>query len=164
MTDSLRPPRFGKYRGTVVNNVDPQQRGRLQVQVPAIYGSNALGWALPCVPFAGRNAGFYAMPDIGALVWVEFEAGDIDYPIWSGCFWSEGDCPGQLPQVKIVKTAAATITLNDLNPASPVTIETAGGQRLVLTATGVRLESAGGAIVELSGPQLSVNNGALEVL
>lgn len=164
MTDSLRPPRFGKYRGSVVNNVDPQQRGRLQVSVPAIYGSNTLSWALPSVPFAGANTGFYAMPDIGARIWVEFEAGDIDFPIWSGCFWGEGECPGQLPQVKVVKTAVATITIDELNPTSPLTIETASGQRLVLTATGARLESAAGAVIELTGPKLSVNNGALEVI
>ncbi|MFO1139877.1 MAG: phage baseplate assembly protein V [Paracoccus sp. (in: a-proteobacteria)] len=160
---STRSGYFGKYRGKVANNIDPMQRGRMQVEVPAIYGDNRLNWALPSVPFAGSGHGFYMIPAIGTNIWVEFEGGNIDTPIWSGCFWAEGECPGQLPQVKIIKTQAATITLDEINPASPVVIETAAGNRITITAQGITLESAGGARVELSGPQVSVNSGALEV-
>ena len=100
---------------------------------------------------------------IGTNIWVEFEGGNIDAPIWAGCFWGDGDCPGQLPQVKIIKTQAATITLDEVNAASPVVIETPSGNRITITAQGITLESASGAKVELSGPQVSINNGALEV-
>ena len=155
---------FGKYRGTVANNIDPMQKGRLQVAVPAVYGTNQLTWALPCTPFAGSGYGLYMIPDIGTNIWVEFEGGDINAPIWSGCFWGDGECPGQLPQIKIIKTQAATITLDEVNPASPVVIETPSGNRITISAQGITLESASGAKVELSGPQVSVNNGALEVV
>ena len=78
---------FGKYRGTVVNNLDPMQRGRVQVSVPAVLGSGRLSWAEPCVPYAGDQVGLFAVPPVGANVWVEFEAGDPDHPILAGCFW-----------------------------------------------------------------------------
>lgn len=155
---------FGKYRGTVSNNVDPMSRGRVQVQVPAVYGTNTLNWALPSVPFAGSGVGFYMIPPVGANIWVEFEGGNIDAPIWSGCFWGEGECPGQTPMIKIIKTQAATITLDEVNASAPVVIETQAGDRITITAQGVTVESASGAKVELSGPKVSVNSGALEVM
>ncbi|MGV8986152.1 MAG: phage baseplate assembly protein V [Cypionkella sp.] len=154
---------FGKYRGTVANNIDPSQRGRMQVSVPAVYGTTALDWALPCVPYAGNGEGFYFIPPIGANIWVEFEGGNINAPIWAGCFWGDGECPGSVPQTKILKTPVATITLDEVNAAAPVVIETLSGNRITITAQGITLESSAGAKVELSGPQVSVNNGALEV-
>src|SRR5439155_23330514 len=78
---------FGKYRGTVLNNIDPMQTGRLMVQVPDVSNLLPSTWAMPCVPFAGIQCGFYALPPIGAGVWIEFEQGDPDYPIWVGGFW-----------------------------------------------------------------------------
>ena len=155
---------FGKYRGNVVNNIDPNQIGRLQVDVPAIYGTNTLNWAMPSVPYAGSNEGFFMIPPIGANIWVEFEGGDINHPIWTGCFWGQGECPGNLPQTKIIKTPAATVTLDEVNPAAPVVIENTGGNKITITASGVTIETSGGGKIELSGPQVSVNSGALEVV
>ena len=156
--------RFGKHRGKVFNNLDPMGRGRLQVSVPAVYGENTLNWALPCTPYAGSQEGFHMIPPIGANVWVEFEGGDIDFPIWAGCFWGDGECPASLPTQKMIKTPAATITIDELNPAAPVVINTLAGDTVTITATGVTVSSAAGAKVELSGPQVSVNNGALQVI
>ena len=75
---------YGKYRGTVLNNIDPMQPGRLLVVVPDVHGLAPSSWALPCFPFAGMQTGAWALPQIGAHVWVEFEQGDPDRPIWSG--------------------------------------------------------------------------------
>lgn len=76
---------YGKFRGQVRNNLDPLGRGRILADVPQILGTE-LSWCMPCVPYAQyvRDA---AIPTIGANVWIEFEGGDLDYPIWSGCFW-----------------------------------------------------------------------------
>lgn len=104
------------------------------------------------------------IPPIGAKVWVEFEGGSIDAPIWSGCFWGQGEAPGGLPQTKLIKTPVATVTLDEINPAAPVVIETVGGNKISITATGITLETAGGARIEMSGPQVSINSGALEVI
>jgi len=97
---------YGKYRGKVENNVDPMQLGRIQVNVPAVLGEGRMSWAMPCVPYAGSGVGFFAIPPNGANVWVEFEGGDPDYPIWSGCFWGTGEVPAQpaVAEMKVFKT------------------------------------------------------------
>ncbi len=156
---------FGKYRGTVANNVDPLQLGRLQVQVPAVYGEGRLSWAMPCVPFAGPGVGLFLLPPNGANVWVEFEAGDPDYPIWSGCFWGQGEVPASpaIEQMKVLKTELATITVNDLPGAGGIRIETTTGARIEITPQGIRIDNGMGGVIQLSGPQVSINNGALEV-
>lgn len=85
---------WGKYRGVVLQTVDPEMRGRLWVSVPDVWGPNISSWALPCVPYAGISQGMYVVPPIGANVWVEFEHGHPDYPIWVGGWWgSIGDAP-----------------------------------------------------------------------
>jgi uncharacterized protein involved in type VI secretion and phage assembly len=156
---------YGKYRGTVANNVDPQQMGRLQVNVPAVLGDGRMSWAMPNVPYAGPGVGFFVIPPIGANVWVEFEAGDPDYPIWSGCFWGIGEVPA-LPAIaenKVFKTTTGTITINDLPGAGGITIETITGMRIAITVTGIEINNGQGATIQMTGPQITLNNGALEV-
>jgi hypothetical protein len=160
---------FGKYRGTVVNNVDPMVRGRVQVAVPAVLGDGRLSWAEPCVPYAGDQVGLFAVPPVGANVWVEFEAGDPAYPILAGCFWGTGQVPGTgLPTTKVLKTDGITLTLEDLPGAGGLTIE-AGPPAVAVpltiscTSSGIEL-SIGASKVLLSPSSVSVNNGALEVI
>ena len=164
MNEMTRTRHYGKYRGTVANDIDPRQMGRLQVMVPAIYGTNTLNWALPSVPYAGPNQGTYLIPPVGANIWVEFEGGDIDAPIWSGCFWGEGECPGSLPLTRLIKTPAATMTFDEANPAAPLVLETVAGNKVTITATGVTIETSGGGKIEMVGPKVTVNSGALEVI
>ncbi|HTF06952.1 MAG TPA: phage baseplate assembly protein V [Asanoa sp.] len=159
----------GKYRGTVANNVDPMQLGRVQVNVPAVLGDGQLSWALPCVPYAGDGVGFFAVPPVGANVWVEFEGGDPAYPILAGCFWGTGQAPGTgLPTTKVLKTDGVTLTFEDLAGAGGLTIDVASPavsvpMRISCTASGIEL-SIGSQKVLLSSSSVSVNNGALEVM
>jgi uncharacterized protein involved in type VI secretion and phage assembly len=81
---------YGKYRGVVIDNADPEGRARLQVEVPEVRGPGVLEWAMPSAPYAGDGVGFFAMPPNGTNVWVEYEAGNLRYPIWAGCFWERG--------------------------------------------------------------------------
>jgi uncharacterized protein involved in type VI secretion and phage assembly len=157
---------FGKYRGKVANNVDPMQQGRVQVSVPAVLGSGSLSWAMPCVPYAGSQVGFFAIPPSGANVWVEFEGGNPDFPIWSGCFWGSGEVPATpaVAEMKVLKTDTATITLNDLPGAGGIKIETTTGMKIEITAAGIEINNGQGASLKMSGPQVSVNSGALEVV
>lgn len=162
--------RFGKYRGQVKNNVDPMQLGRMQVSVPAVLGEGQLSWATPCVPYAGSGVGLFAIPPVGANVWVEFEGGDTDYPIWSGCFWGVGEVPvlPALPQVKVFKTDGVTLTLSDLPGAGGLTIEVnppvvTTPLKLSFTASGIEMSNSA-ANVKLSPVSVSLNNGALEVI
>lgn len=160
------PQFFGKYRGTVANNIDPQLMGRIQVQVPAVLGEGSLSWALPCVPYAGAGVGFFMIPPNGANVWVEFEGGDPDYPIWSGGFWGLGEAPDPLalPFIKIIKTDTLTLKLDDTPGIGGVTIETALGAKITILATGIEINNGLGGTIQMTGPQLSFNNGALDVI
>src|SRR5919109_2177280 len=84
---------YGKYRGIVTVNVDPLNLGRLKAMVPEVLGEVPSSWASPCTPYAGIGAGFFAIPPIGAGVWIEFEAGDPSRPIWAGAWWAAGEVP-----------------------------------------------------------------------
>lgn len=112
---------YGKYRGRVESNLDPELMGRIQVSCPAVPGLR-LGWAMPCVPYAGPGVGWFAIPPIGADVWVEFEGGDPNYPIWAGCFWQAGRIPVASgdPAVKAFVTTSCRMEMNDM-------VETGGG-------------------------------------
>ena len=161
---------FGKYRGKVANNIDPMQLGRVQVSVPAVLGDGSLSWAMPCAPYGGSGVGFFAVPPVGANIWVEFEAGDSDYPIWSGCFWGVGEVPAQpaLPQMKVWKTDGITLTLSDLPGAGGFTVEVGPPVvptplKMVFNASGIEISNSA-ASVKLTPASVSLNNGALEVI
>src|SRR2546421_2329973 len=78
---------FGKYRGVVTNNVDPMQMGRVRAQVPDVFGAVESNWAIPSVPANLSKKVASSLPKIGAAVWIEFEQGYPDRPIWAGCFY-----------------------------------------------------------------------------
>jgi uncharacterized protein involved in type VI secretion and phage assembly len=166
---------FGKYRGTVTDNADPTNRGRLKVKVPSVLGT-VESWAMPCVPYAGKKVGFYSLPENGTGVWVEFEAGDPSYPIWSGCFWADNELPDQGgAPIKIWKTEKLTIRMDDdndemklaTNSNSKVTLSTdikseKGNAKHTVSSSGVVSELAAGK-VEVTSATVKVNNGAWEV-
>jgi hypothetical protein len=157
---------FGKYRGKVANNLDPMQQGRIQVTVPSVLGDGKLAWAMPCVPFAGPQVGFFAIPPSDANIWVEFEGGDPDYPIWSGCFWGLGEVPAlpAIAAIKMIKTDTGTIKINDLPGIGGISIETTTGMKIEITMLGIEINNGMGGSIKLTGPQVSINGGALEVI
>lgn len=106
---------YGKYRGKVAENVDPLFQGRILPIVPAV-SEIPLTWATPCVPYAGPAVGFYAIPPLGANVWIEFEGGDPNYPIWTGCFWEAGQAPLEAPnpEMFIFKTLSTTLLITEI--------------------------------------------------
>lgn len=157
---------FGKYRGKVANNLDPMQQGRIQVTVPSVLGDGKLAWAMPCVPFAGPQVGFFAIPPSDANIWVEFEGGDPDYPIWSGCFWGLGEVPAlpAIAAIKMIKTDTGTIKINDLPGIGGISIETTTGMKIEITMLGIEINNGMGGSIKLTGPQVSINGDALEVI
>jgi hypothetical protein len=148
---------YGKYRGIVSDNQDPLKIGRLQALVPEVLQDVTSGWALPCAPYAGTTSGFYAVPPIGAGVWIEFEAGDTSRPIWSGAWWATGEVPmdekstPSQPTRKILRTefglmvslddAAQTITLSDALGVNLMTVKVAEGQIEIRSAVRIVLEA-----------------------
>ena len=160
---------YGKYRGTVTGNTDPEGRGRLQVEVPEVRGAGVIDWALPAMPYAGDGVGFFALPPVETSVWVEYEGGDLQHPIWSGCFWQRGQIAAAdaLPEVAFLKTDQATIRID--NARGEVRIEI-GGASLTLTSSEITIEApqikstAGGAQTTLSGAGFDALQGALKVI
>lgn len=170
MADSMARHVYGKYRGQVVDNEDPESLGRLQVEVPAVLSQMRV-WAMPCVPYAGDGVGLFAMPPVDSAVWVEFEGGDLDKPIWSGCFWRDSQRPPDSqrdPSIKILKTDKVTLRIDD--GAGEIVIETEGGTRLTLSATEFKAESTTlthesvSAKTSLSAGGFDVNDGAFTVI
>lgn len=162
MIPDLRPPRqfFGKYRGVVVRNDDPERRGRLQVKVPAVLGEASLNWALPCLPVAAPGAGVYLIPPVGAQVWIEYEAGDPEVPIWSGCFWAPNGIPAApTPGTKVIRFGSAVLTLH--NDPAPETI------RLEVEKGGTpsKLEVSESALVlERGKAHLKISDAGVEIV
>lgn len=159
----------GKFRAKVTDNLDPLGKARLRVKAKDVLEDNELGWALASVPYAGDGVGFFFIPPVGADVWVEFEQGNPDYPIWSGCFWSDdlmgGTSPPASPplaMMKVLKTDFVTITIQDI-AGGALTIETKAGMKIVMDQTGVSI-STPSTSVALTPISVSVNKGSLEVL
>jgi uncharacterized protein involved in type VI secretion and phage assembly len=162
----------GKYRGLVSSNQDPLYRGRVRAYVPDVFGSQESGWAQPCLPFTGDKMGFFAVPPVQTPVWMEFEGGDPDYPIWVGCRWEdEKDMPA-LPSgykdapdsvLMICTKGGHSILLDDAQSGGGITFETSGGQKITINSQGIEIDNGNGAKIELKNSQVSINSGALEV-
>jgi len=164
---------FGKYRGMVLNNVDPMQMGRLQVQVPDVAGLIPATWAMPCVPLAGINMGMFALPMIGSGVWVEFEQGNPDYPIWVGCFWGSAAelpvlsrmVPPAVPGITLQTPLKNGLVISDVpGPTGGIQLQTATGAMISVTDIGIMISNGKGAVINLTGPTVDINLGALTVI
>lgn len=164
---------YGKYRGIVVNNIDPEQRGRIQVIVPDVSTVIPTTWAMPCVPVAGMQMGFFAVPLIGAGVWVEFEQGDPDYPIWVGCFYGTAaevptlarTAPPAIPSITVQTPLQNGITVNDLaGPTGGIILKSATGASIIVNDTGIYISNGKGATIVMTGPSVNMNNGAFTVI
>jgi hypothetical protein len=169
---------YGKYRGTVINNVDPLLRGRLMLEVPDVTGLVPTSWAEPCVPLAGPTGppmGVYMVPPIGAGVWVEFERGDPSMPIWVGCRWG---APSDVPTLALAGLPASPnicmqtlgqnmLMLSDM-PPTPATggiiLKSLTGAMLIVNDAGIFIQNGKGASITLMGPTVDINLGALTIV
>ncbi len=163
---------FGKYRGMVVNNMDPMKLGRVQVQVPDVTSLTPGTWAMPCFPVTGKQMGFWSLPQVGTGIFVEFEQGNPDFPIWSGCWYgSAADVPSQALATQpplssfFVQTAAGhVLVLSDMpGPSGGILLKTANGAMIAINETGITISNGNGATISLSGPTVDMNSGALSV-
>jgi uncharacterized protein involved in type VI secretion and phage assembly len=158
--DRLRNRFFGKYRGSVTA-VDPTTL-RIKAKVPAVLADQATGWCEPCVPYAGDGVGMAFLPEVGAGVWIEFEGGDVSYPIWVGCYWRDGEQPPDAaPGVKAIVTKSGHKILLD-DDAQSVTISDPNENTVTLDGDGITL-TRGGNSVAISDAEVNINDGALEV-
>ena len=151
----------------------PMQLGRLLVQVPDVAGLIPTTWAMPCVPLAGMQNGMFALPIIGSGVWVEFEQGDPDYPIWVGCFWGSA---AEVPALALLTPPLVpAITLQTPLQNGIIISRPAGPDRrhhaeerhrrdVIVNDTGIYIQNGKGAMIIMVGPTVTINNGALTVI
>ena len=162
LAERVRHRFYGKYRG-IVTDVDSSTL-RIKATVPAVLGDQPTGWCDPCVPYAGNNVGIAFLPAVGAGVWIEFEGGDVSYPIWSGCYWRDGEIPSDVaPGAMVIQTASGHQIILDDNESS-LKITDANGNSISLDESGITFQAAnGGGSLALTDSEVNVNNGNLEV-
>jgi hypothetical protein len=164
---------FGKYRGTVFNNIDPKQEGRIQALVPSVSQLLPTTWCLPAYPIAGTGSGMSFVPQLKSGVWIEFEGGDPDYPIWTGCFYGNGaERPKEAltsnpasPSIVFQSQFGHTLAIVDL-PSTPLTggivLRSATGASVIVNDSGIYLTS-GTTSISLTAAGVNIMNGALTV-
>jgi len=164
---------LGKYRGTVVNNVDPLLMGRIQAIVPDVSNVVPTSWAMPCLPGAGINTGMFTVPQIGSGVWIEFEQGDPDRPIWVGGYWGSiaevpllaKAVPPAVNGFTIQTTLKNGIVVSDVpGPTGGIMIQTTTGAMISVSDVGIVITNGKGATINLIGPSVDINVGALTVV
>ena len=158
--ERLRARFYGKYRGSVTDVDDATLR--IKAKVPSVLGEQKTGWCMPCVPYAGDSAGIAFIPEVGAGVWIEFEGGDVSYPIWTGCYWRSEEKPDDAtPTVKaIVTRQGLKILLDDEN--GKIEIIDTNENTITLDSSGMKL-AHGSKAVEITSSSVKVNDGNLEV-
>lgn len=164
---------LGKYRGTVLDNIDPMQMGRLMVQVADVSNVLPSTWAMPCVPFGGIQSGMFVVPAIGSGVWIEFEQGNPDYPIWVGCYWGSAAevpalalaTPPGLQAVVVQTTGQNTLMISDTpGPTGGILLKSSTGALISISEIGITISNGQGATINMTGPAVTINEGALEVV
>jgi uncharacterized protein involved in type VI secretion and phage assembly len=173
-----------------VTNVDAENKGRIKVKVPDVSGTEPSGWAMPCAPVTGPKSGAFVLPPVGAGVWIEFEQGDPDYPIWMGGFWgSESELPPPArqgnpdkPSLVLQSCGGHQLVISDVDGdegglllkvsggafirinESGITIDNGKGAKITISSSGIVMDGGQGAKVELQGNTVNVNNGAFSVM
>jgi len=159
--DRLRNRFYGKYRGSVTDVDDATLR--IKAKVPAVLGQQKSGWCMPCVPYAGAGAGMAFIPEVGAGVWIEFEGGDVSYPIWAGCYWRSGELPEDAkPKVKAIVTKEGLKILLD-DDSGKIAISDKNDNTITLDSDGVKIAHGDSKKIEITSSSVKVNDGNLEV-
>jgi hypothetical protein len=177
MTDSKQKKKYyGKYRGTVFNNIDLDMKGRIQAIVPDVLGSVPSTWATPCVPITGIAAvqsGIYVVPPLQANVWIEFEHGDCDFPIWSGCFWGQqAEIPAvallanpTMPHIVMQTVSQNTVCIGG-DPVTGITLSCGVnplGPKIMISSAGIVISDGSGGTINIAAGVVTLNAGALIV-
>ena len=163
IAEHIQRKRYGKYRGFVVDNDDPEHLGRVRVTVPSVLGETVSGWALPCLPFGGLgDQGMFMVPEIDSAVWVEFEEGNLDRPIWVGVYWRSGDVPSEAavspPTTRVIKTPSGhVLAFDDAQGGEQIRLQHPSDAEVVVDENGsIALTDASGARLNLDASSNTV--------
>jgi uncharacterized protein involved in type VI secretion and phage assembly len=166
---------YGMYRGTVTSNVDPEQRGRLLVNVPDVLTQIPSTWAEPCLPLAGPEGpgmGSFFLPPLDSGVWVGFEYGDPNRPVWIGCRWTETNSVPDMaleglptsPNIVLQTLGQNAIVISDLpGPEGGIILQSAAGVSLIVNDTGIYLTCGSATVTLVQAGTVTINDGALLV-
>jgi type VI secretion system (T6SS) baseplate-like injector VgrG len=181
------PKFYGIYSATVLNNIDPALQGRITVMVPDVGSVTPSTFVNPCLPMAGKQQGIFMVPQIGSTVWIQFEAGDPDKPIWMGGSWPDPamvptaalmpvEPPGQsivfqtsMQQLFMISDAPPLPMLAPIPaPAPPgtggIVLRSPSGAMIVVNDAGIFINNGKGATVELVANSVMINKVALVVI
>jgi hypothetical protein len=170
MTDMDSDPRhsqkstrryYGKYAGLVIDNGPPlsggAHRGEIKVKVPGLLEETPDGsgnQALEVLAAPAFLPGFFFIPENNAQVWVEFVAGDINFPIWTGVWYPENATPGAADKAaptleqKVIRTRSGHVVEID---------DTAGDEKIVI-------QDRYGNVIELANARISIRGkGAIDI-
>jgi uncharacterized protein involved in type VI secretion and phage assembly len=170
--ESCRERYYGKYRGTVVQNIDPEQRGRIQAIVPDVSNVMLSSWAEPALPAGGPQTGMFTVPQLGAGVWIEFEQGDPDYPIWTGCYWGNAAetpalaklVPPGVSGMTLQTTFQNGVVLNDVpGPTGGIMLKSTTGASIIVNDTGIYIQNGKGASIVMTGTAVSITGTPVDV-
>jgi uncharacterized protein involved in type VI secretion and phage assembly len=156
---------FGKYRGQVTDNNDPNNLGRLKAKVPRVLGEQDCGWALPAFIYGGASEqGLFALPDVGAGVWIEFEGGDLSYPIWTGTWYTSGAIPESAAAgKKVFKTKSGhKIVLDD--DGGSLEITDSNSNSITMDSSTIKIAAGNATTVVVDAPQIQLVDGASHAL
>jgi hypothetical protein len=157
LTQCMETRYYGKYRGQVTDNGDPRNQGRIKANVPRALGAAESGWALPAFIYGGASEqGFFAVPDVGAGVWIEFEGGDLSYPIWTGTWFMDGAVPESAkPGKKVLKTKAGhKLVLDD--DGGTLEITDSNGNTVTMDSSTVKVAAGNATKVVIDAPQIEL--------
>jgi hypothetical protein len=169
--DDSRTNRFyGKFRGTVTNNQDPLSQGRIKAKVPDVLRDVETGWALPAAPYSGNGVGVYTVPAVDAAVWIEFEAGDVSSPIWTGCWWSKDQLPkdetgsATTPDRKIIRTEQGLLLSFDDGGKTIALSDSNGNNLLKFQIDQGHIKMQAGTKIVIEAPQIELVENATHPL
>ena len=174
LLDKVEHRFYGKYRAFVADNNDPENMGRLKLNIPSVLGPNVVsGWAMPCTPYGGRNAtGFFFIPEQKDGVWVEFECGLLEYPVWVGTFWSKSGGSTEAPPPagtqgpptsKMIKTLAHTIELADEQGKEKILISDSNKNTLTIDKNGILIVDANGNKIKMESGGITIESSAIKL-
>jgi uncharacterized protein involved in type VI secretion and phage assembly len=176
----------GVFPAVVIDNVDPENLGRVRVRLPQGGAPGDSGtWARMATLMAGKNRGTWFIPDVNDEVLVAFEAGDMRRPYVLGCLWSGTNPPPETMDTnnnkKLLRSRnGVKITLDDQSGQESFVVETPGGQRVTLkdgpgsialtdnNGNSVKLDTSGivvnaSAKVTINASQVEINSGMVSV-
>ncbi|MCX5753752.1 MAG: phage baseplate assembly protein V [Candidatus Krumholzibacteria bacterium] len=141
-------PVLGMHVARVVDLKDPDKLGRIKISYPWL-DSEQTAWVRMVVPHAGKDRGWYALPEPDDEVLVGYEHGNTDHPVVLGCLYNKGNAPMQEAisndnDIKMFMTRSGNkIVLNDAG----------GGEQIVIS----QKDGKNRIVLDISGPSISIS-------